>query len=141
LYALPTAGALAGDHVYDVSNPAYKSECASCHIAYPAQLLPAESWRTLMTGLNRHFGTDASVDAKAAADIGRFLEDNAGRRRGSAATGTPRISETAWFAKEHRKVQGAIAGNAAVKRAANCAACHSRADNGDFSERTLRLPR
>jgi mono/diheme cytochrome c family protein len=31
--------------------------------------------------------------------------------------------------------------SAAVKGPANCAACHTRADDGEYSERTLRLPK
>lgn len=55
----------AGDHVYRMDSPVYKAECTSCHIAYPPQLLSAPDWRRLLSGLDRHFGTDASVDAKA----------------------------------------------------------------------------
>jgi hypothetical protein len=29
----------------------------------------------------------------------------------------------------------------AVRSPANCAACHTRAEQGDYSERTLRLPK
>ena len=29
----------------------------------------------------------------------------------------------------------------AVKSASNCAACHTRADQGDFDEHTVRIPR
>ena len=31
--------------------PLYKEECGSCHIAYPAVLLPPGSWQKLMVGL------------------------------------------------------------------------------------------
>jgi hypothetical protein len=139
--AVSCTTALADGHVYPISDPAYKAECSSCHIAYPPQLLPAESWKKLMSGLNRHFGTDASVDAKAAAGIGRYLEQNASGRASAPAGAEPRISEMAWFSKEHRKVPTAVWKSAAVKSPSNCAGCHTRAESGDFSERTLRVPR
>ena len=43
---------------------AYTLECASCHTAYPPGMLPARSWERLMAGLDRHYGSDASLDAK-----------------------------------------------------------------------------
>ncbi|MGZ8268326.1 MAG: diheme cytochrome c, partial [Burkholderiales bacterium] len=38
----------------------WKAECSSCHVAYPPKLLSAQTWRRLMGGLDKHFGTDAS---------------------------------------------------------------------------------
>lgn len=121
-------------------NPTYKAECGSCHVAYPPKLLPAGSWQQLMQRLDRHFGTDASLDAKAQEEISRYLAANAGRREPPPGA-EPRITETRWFAKEHREVPATLWKGTAVKSAANCGACHTRADDGDYSERTLRLPK
>ena len=118
----------------------WKTECASCHIAYPAKQLPAPAWRRLMSGLDKHFGTDASLDAAAVASITVYLEQHAGReRRGERET--LRITETAWFAREHDEVPRPLWKSPAVKNAANCAACHTQAESGDFRERNIRLPR
>lgn len=121
-------------------NPAYKAECGSCHVAYPPRLLPASSWQQLMQRLDRHFGTDASLDAKAQEEISWYLAANAGRREPPPAA-EPRITETRWFAKEHREAPASLWKSAAVKSAGNCGACHTRAEDGDYSERTLRLPK
>ena len=124
-------------------NPAYQQECSACHVAYPPQFLSAASWRAVMGGLDKHFGSDASLDPASQGEILRYLETNAGRRDTSAA-GKPqlRISETRWFVHEHaEELPRDIWKNPAVKSAANCAACHTAADKGDFSERTLRLPK
>lgn len=126
-----------------VRNPAYQSECAACHVAYPPQLLSAASWRAVMDGLGKHFGSDASLDPAIHAEILRYLEANAGRRD-TVAAGKPqlRITETRWFVREHsEELPRGIWKHPAVKSAANCAACHTAADKGDFSERTLRLPK
>ncbi len=137
-----TAGtAYAGEHVYTATDPAWKAECGSCHIAYPTELLPAPSWRKLMAGLNDHFGTDASLDAKTAQAITRFLEANSAGERKRGNEVVIRITEAQWFRKEHRKVASRVWKSDAVKSAANCAACHTRAEQGDYSERTLRVPR
>ena len=137
---LSPAAALA-DEVFAASNPKWKAECGSCHVAYPPQLLPAASWQRLMKGLEKHFGIDASVDAAAAAEIGAFLEKYAGRKRGIAGEITLRVSETAWFQREHRKVDAAAWKLPAVKDAANCSACHTAAESGDYRERGIRIPR
>jgi hypothetical protein len=134
--------AYAGEHVYSVNNEKWKTECSACHLAYPPQLLPVESWRAMMTQLDKHFGADASLDAKTAAEIRAFLEANAGRNK-REATGKPlqRITETRWFKKEHDEVPARVWSSAAVKQPGNCAACHIQAERGDFSERSLRIPR
>jgi nitrate/TMAO reductase-like tetraheme cytochrome c subunit len=52
-----------------------------------------------------------------------------------------RISDSSWFRKEHREVDTATWKSPAVKSAANCGACHRQAEQGDFSERNLVVPR
>jgi hypothetical protein len=129
--------AVADQRFSTATNQRWKAECASCHVAYPPQLLPAEGWRRVMGGLDRHFGTDASLDAGTAAEIQAFLERNAATgRRARSAAGTLRITETAWFTREHDEVPPA-----AWKNRADCAACHPGAEQGDFRERNVRIPR
>ena len=136
------ASAARADRLPVLKNAAYQEECASCHMAYPPQLLPAANWRNIMSRLDKHFGTDATIDAATAATIGTFLENNAATgKRAALAAGTLRISETPWFLREHRKVDAPVWKGAAVKTAANCGACHTTASRGDFDERGIRLPR
>ena len=134
--------ALAGDHRYRVDNPAYVQECASCHVAYPPQLLSQSSWRAVMDGLDRHFGTDASLSPPAASEIGRFLQANAARgKRAARGEGSLRITETSWFTRKHNEVPARTWRHADVRSPANCSACHRQAEQGDFSERSVRMPR
>jgi cytochrome c553 len=131
--------ATAGDHRYLVNDPTYRTECGSCHVAYPPALLGAGTWREVMRGLDRHFGTDASLPASTEAQVRAFLEAGAGKD--SAVVPTLRISETRWFRNEHRReVDPSVWKSAAVKSPANCGACHRQADAGDYDERSLRLP-
>lgn len=123
LAALPVAA----DDVRLPSNPGYRTECGSCHVAYPPQLLPAESWRKLMERLDRHFGSDASLDARTSGEIGRFLAANAGRRDPPPGA-EPRITETRWFRKEHA---GEIP---AGRNPADCLACHKGAEEGIYED-------
>ena len=41
----------------------YTQECGSCHLAFPPSLLPKASWQRVMSGLDKHYGSDASLDA------------------------------------------------------------------------------
>lgn len=130
----------------NIAHPAYRNECGSCHIAFPPSLLTANSWRAVMAGLDKHFGSDASLDTDTAGDITKFLVANAGRRETAAPDGTPllRITETRWFRKEHRDghdgITAGVFRSAAVKSAANCSACHRDAEQGDYSEGRIRIP-
>lgn len=142
LFALLIHEAAAGSQAYTATNDKWKAECSSCHIAYPPQLLPASAWRRVMSGLSKHFGTDASLDAQTAAEIGSFLEQQAATgKRGRTDGDTLRITDAAWFQREHRKVPAATWKNPTVKTPANCAACHTGAEQGDYRERNIHLPR
>jgi hypothetical protein len=140
---LAATPAQADGHVYDITSKTYQSECSACHVAFPPQLMSAASWRAIMSGLDKHFGTDASIDTKAAEELRRYLEQNASTRSKHAASDakSPRITTAGWFVREHREVAATIRSNKSIGSAANCAACHTRADQGDFSERSLRVPR
>ncbi|MCD0418700.1 diheme cytochrome c [Rubrivivax sp. JA1024] len=121
--------------------PAYEQECGgSCHIAYPAGMLPAESWKRLMAGLDQHYGSDASIDAATRASIAAWLDANASRR---ARTAPPedRITRSAWFERKHDEVRAAVWKRKAVGSPANCAACHPRAEQGDFEEDDVKIPK
>jgi len=140
--ALVAHEALAKDKSFAVTDQVYKAECGSCHVPYPPALLPAGSWQAVLSGLDKHFGTDASVDAKSLAALRAFLDANAVRdRRASAVTPGLRISETDWFRREHRKVPGTTWQGAAVKSPANCGACHTGAESGDYDDRGIRVPK
>jgi cytochrome c553 len=142
LAALAVDAAAGERRAYTASDPAWRNECGSCHIAYPPQMLGASSWRTIMQGLDGHFGTDASLDAATATPILAFLEAHAGPDEGKRGSGgAARITETRWFRHEHDEIAAAVWSRKEVRSRANCAACHRDADRGDFNERTVRVPR
>jgi Dihaem cytochrome c len=139
--AAPAARADGGRLMPAAVPQAYTQECASCHTAYPPGLLPAVSWRRVMGGLGRHYGTDASLDPATVQQLSSWLAANAGTgRRGSEEPPQDRITRSAWFVREHRKVDAAVWAHASVKSAANCAACHTGADRGSYEEHQLQFP-
>jgi hypothetical protein len=122
--------------------PNYKQECAACHLAFPPGMLPADSWRRLLSNLPHHYGTDASLDAATVNELATWLSANAGTyKRAREAPPEDRITRSVWFTRKHNEVPGAVWNRPAVKSAANCAACHTQADQGDFNEDTVRIPR
>ena len=132
------AGSAVAGQASQTPTPAalWKEECAACHMAYPARLLPAESWKAIMAGLKSHFGTDATVDAPAAAAIERFLVANAGMRA-VRSTGGPvplRITTSPWFIREHREVAASTWKRPEIKSPSNCTACHTGAESNNFSD-------
>ena len=122
--------------------PQYRQECGACHVAYPPALLPVGSWQRLMANLQRHFGTDASTDAAAVQDLSAWLVANAGSyKRVREPPPEDRITRSAWFVRKHDEIAAATWKSPAVKSAANCNACHARADQGEFNEHEVRIPR
>ncbi len=123
-------------------SPKYRQECAACHIAYPPGLLPAASWQRVMNNLPHHFGTDASVDAATLKELSTWLASHAGTgSRVGVAPPDDRITRSAWFIRQHDEVAAATWKRASVKSPSNCAACHAQADQGDFDEDRVRIPR
>jgi len=120
---------------------AYTQECASCHLAYPPGLLPARSWQRLMGGLDKHYGSDASLDAALLQQINSWLQAHAGTyKRVSEEPPQDRITRSAWFERKHRKIDATVWKLGSVKSPANCAACHTGADRGAFDDDHLQFP-
>ena len=130
---------LADELLVTPNHPVWRSECGSCHVAYPPALLTASSWRTVMAGLDKHFGSDASLDDKTRKDITRFLESHAASSPRHASK-DGRITGTAWFRHEHDEVPAQV-WRTGVKSPAQCDACHTGATNGRYGEGEIRMPR
>jgi cytochrome c553 len=124
------------------SNAKWTAECGGCHMAFPPGLLPAASWKKVMTDLDKHFGTDASLPPAETKEISDYLVAHASNRW-TASSAPLRISESEWFKTKHRadEINPAIWKRASVKSPSNCMACHGAADKGDFNERNIRIPK
>lgn len=122
--------------------PKYQQECSACHTPYPPGMLPAASWQRLMNNLTRHYGTDASLDPDAVKQLSAWLDANAGTyKRVREEPAEDRITRSTWFVREHDEVSASTWKLPQIKSAANCAACHTRGDQGDFNEHNVRIPR
>jgi hypothetical protein len=120
----------------------HQQECGACHLAFPAQALPAASWQRLMGGLRHHFGVDASLDPATTRELSTWLQ--AHTATGPWVGGMPRedrITTSAWFLREHDEVPAATWKRPVVGKPSNCAACHKRAIDGRFGEAERGRPR
>jgi hypothetical protein len=126
-----------------VDHEATLKECSACHMVYQPQMLPARSWQAIMTGLDDHFGENASLDQAVADDITAYLTANAADAPGSKSrwlrglkdTDTPlRISDTPRFRRAHGEVSEAVYKRKDIGSKSNCAACHQGAEAGHYNE-------
>jgi hypothetical protein len=115
--------------------PKYQQECAACHIAFVPGMLPATSWTRMMGSLDKHYGTDASLDEASVREISGWLQGHAGTyKRVREEPPQDRITMSAWFVRKHRRLDAPVWKHASVKSAANCAACHTGADKGQYDD-------
>ena len=138
-----------GDHDDDVrtrlvtaADPRYADECGACHFAYPPGLLSRADTARLFDGLADHFGDNASLDPRLTAEVRAFALANAGwNDAATAARGdAPRITTTPWFVREHDELPPRlVTANPEVGSFGNCPACHTRAADGSFREREIRI--
>lgn len=141
LAALSAAHADSGRMLPRDMPASYTQECAACHTAYPPAMLPARSWQRIMTGLDQHYGTDASLDATTVRHLSTWLQAHAGTyKRVAEEPPEDRITRSAWFERKHRQIEPATWKLPSVKSAANCAACHAGADRGDYDDDNLQFP-
>ncbi|MFY9136229.1 diheme cytochrome c [Zwartia sp.] len=123
-------------------SPKYQQECAACHLAYPPGLLPRRSWIRLMNNLESHFGSDASIDLKEVQEISVWLDANAGTyKRVRAEPKDDRLTESDWFVRKHRKIEAEVWLRDSVKSKANCAACHTQAERGNYDDDAVMIPK
>jgi nitrate/TMAO reductase-like tetraheme cytochrome c subunit len=141
-FLLLSSATFAGKMVMPADVPAsYEAECASCHMAYPPALLSQQSWKNVMSGLSKHFGTDASMDPKTQTELTNWLVKNATTRQKYSETAPEnRITKTSWFIRKHDEVKSEVWKRASIKSSSNCGACHIDAAKGVFSEKNIKIP-
>lgn len=120
----------------------YMEECASCHTAYAPRFLNKTNWQNITTDLSHHFGVDASIDETSLAEITKWLQTNAATKGKSAETSKDnRITSKRWFIHEHDEVSTNTWKRASIKGPSNCSACHTKANEGNFNEHDIRIPK
>ncbi len=136
---------------YEKIDPTYTKECGECHTAYPPFLLPEESWRRVMSGLDNHFGeeiTEANITKSQQKSILSFLTKNSaesstrevsvaimkslGDRRPKAITKTP------YWRERHKGIPKSAFEDKKIKDKSNCKACHIDFEYGNLDDMNIR---
>ena len=156
LFAALSATLLAGSYekkgVAPVSDELYKKECGSCHFAYQPGLLPSNAWEKMMSNLQEHFDTDATLAKEDFDAIMEYLSQNSAekameyKRSNKIVKSIKRgdvpesISKTPYMIKKHRDIREDLITQDEVKGIFNCTACHTTAEKGIYSERDILIP-
>jgi len=133
----------------NIQTPAdYVAECGDCHDAYHPSLRTAAAWRSVMNGLENHYGEDASLDEGTIADIRAYLvENHAGtfdtevaNRIGRIDTPSFRMTDVRRWKKQHRDINESVYRLKSVGSKVNCQGCHKDAESGRFDDDKIHLP-
>jgi len=140
---------------YEEIHPVYHNECGGatgkCHKTYPPYILPAKSWKKIISSLDNHRGikiTEANISKSQQNSILKFLLANSaesstreasvkmmnslGRRRPKAITKTPYWRET------HKNIPRAVYKTKEVKDKSNCFACHKDFEYGNLDDMNIK---
>lgn len=156
LFAALSTILLAGSYekkgVAVVTDELYKKECGSCHFAYQPGLLPSNAWEKMMSNMQDHFDTDATLAEEDHDAILEYLRKNSAekameyKRSNKIVKSIKRgdipesISKTPYMIKKHREIREDLITQDEVKGLFNCTACHTTAEKGIYSERDILIP-
>ena len=134
-----------------VKNDTYSQECGACHFAYQPWLLPSGSWEKILGELPSHFGEDISLDEETQKTIDQYLTANAADRVAvkrsrkimkSLRGWTPlRVSEIPYILEKHHDLDPTILDRPSIGTLGNCIACHTSADQGNYDDDYVTIPR
>ncbi|MCB2192022.1 MAG: diheme cytochrome c [Deltaproteobacteria bacterium] len=136
-----------------VTNPLYKEDCGACHMAYQPALLPAASWDKILGALPEHFGDQVDLSPQDRGALTNYLKTNAAESCGckisrkilkSLGGGAPlRISQLPYILHKHEDddIPAGAFERESVGSRGNCKACHPTADQGQYDDDLVRIPR
>lgn len=135
----------------DATNATYVRTCGACHAPYHPSLLPAASWRAVLSRLDNHFGMDNSkLSAADLVEIASFLathpaeawDTEAGVRfRTASPRKARRITATPAWQSLHARVPISWFTRGSVGSKSNCSACHTDAASGRFADTKIAVPK
>lgn len=134
-----------------VSNETFKQECGACHFTYQPGLLPSGSWEKILNILPAHFGEEVSLDQETKNIISEYLRANAAENSsakrarkiiGSLNGQTPlRITETPYIQEKHHELDSSIFSRQSIGSPSNCIACHTTAEQGNYDDDFVTIPK
>lgn len=128
-----------------VQNQAYQKTCGSCHFAYQPGLLPIASWEKTMTA--GHFG---EIDKMIRKEISDYLKANSADKSTWEVSGKilsslkgkapEKITDVPYIRNKHRGLDKDIFKRPSIGSAANCRACHQKAEQGIYEDDDVVIP-
>ena len=139
------------EYLQTVNNPVFKEQCGECHFAYQPELLPSASWMKILGNLDDHFGDAVELDEDAKRIISDYLKSN-GAEKSSAVIAVKimrslhnqiplRITDTPYIIDKHHEISAQILNRESIGSLSNCTACHMTAENGNYDEDAVRIPK
>lgn len=136
-----------------VANTLYADECGSCHFAYQPALMPAASWRKVLSRLENHFGENAELSQQTLNELMLYLDANSADKvsrdyrraqkimRSLGDLAPLRITDIPYIHRQHHEIPSRlIVKNPDIRSLSNCASCHVRAATGSYAERDIHIP-
>lgn len=125
-----------------------RSSCGSCHMVYPAYLLPKQSWNKMMDNLDNHFGKDASLPEEDTKIIRDYLMNNAAEHSTREAaikvldnlkTDAPQeITKTNYWKKTHKNItKEQFEADYGIK--SDCRTCHKTIRDGMIQDEAIKF--
>jgi len=132
------------------SNDVYESECGDCHKPFHPSLLPIDSWKQMMAGLDDHFGEDATLDDANVIEITAYLTRYGGESWDTEAANRFRIVDpqkpleitaTPYWIRKHKEIDPKNFKLKKVGVKSNCGACHTDHYTGRFDDQKIKIPK
>lgn len=150
-FAQETSRTSSTDHLGDDLTPVFEKndlyieECGSCHIPYPPMLLPIDSWKKIMAGLEDHFGEITDLDAETMEQLINYLAKHSLEKEKDSIVGhwlktlpanpVLRITELPSFLDDHQDAFKRLGeGSEQPGFMSPCKDCHKEAMDGIFSK-------
>ena len=114
------------DARYEAGYSVYVEQCATCHVALPAAVLPIESWQTIVLD-PAHYGASLELTQFDQQLILNYLQTYS-RRNTSRDTEPYRLRDSNYFQALHPKVELPTPLNLR-----SCASCHINANEQDYT--------
>lgn len=134
-----------------VNHLLYKEQCGDCHFAYQPELLPSVSWKKILENLDDHFGEPVDIDDESRRVISDYLTSNGAEKSSSeiavkimrsfGSRAPLRITDIKYIKDEHHEISADILNRESIGSLSNCSACHIAAENGNYDDDNVRIPK
>lgn len=138
---------------FQKENVTFYEKCGNCHKNYPPFMLPHESWRKVLNGLDNHFGekiTENNISKIQREEIKSYLFANSAEHstqkiafKTLSSLGDIRplsITKAPYWREAHRSIDAKIFKSPHVKDKSNCFVCHIGFEHGIFDTRLIKIP-